>query len=130
VGDGLGADGGQLKYQRCDHLFGGVGADTRTVTLTTSALVTRQLPPHGQQRDGSSGAAGKELPRLRLLSSPANSVSLYWQRASSNYGLESRSNLTSAAWLPVSQSRTQSGAAWKVIAPMQPAQEFFRLRKP
>jgi hypothetical protein len=76
------------------------------------------------------GAAGKELPRLRIANAPSNSASLFWQLAYSHFGLESRSNLTTAPWLPVSQSRTQAGAEWQVIAPTLPAQEFFRLRKP
>jgi hypothetical protein len=76
------------------------------------------------------GATGKELPRLRIANAPANSAALFWQLAYANYGLESRSNVTTAPWLPVSQTRTQAGAEWQVIAPTLPAQEFFRLRKP
>jgi hypothetical protein len=76
------------------------------------------------------GAAGKELPRLRIANAPANSASLFWQLAYANHGLESRSNLTTAPWLPVSQVPTQAGAEWQVIASKQATQEFFRLRKP
>lgn len=76
------------------------------------------------------GGAGKELPKLRIVSTPAGSVSLYWQLAYASYGLESRSNLTTAPWLPVAQPRAQAGAEWKTVAPLLPGREFFRLRKP
>ena len=73
---------------------------------------------------------GKELPRLRSLSSPPSSVSLFWQLAYSSYGLESCSNLTTAPWLPVSHARTQADTEWLVVSPKQPTREFFRLKKP
>jgi hypothetical protein len=75
------------------------------------------------------GAAGKELPQLRITNLPSISVSLYWPLAYSNYGLESRTNLTTDSWLPVSQMRTQARPEWRVIIPEPPTREFFRLRK-
>jgi hypothetical protein len=76
------------------------------------------------------GAAGKELPRLRILSSANGFAVLFWQSGFANYGLESSSAVGLSIWNPVAAPRTQSGNEWQVIVPRRPTPEFFRLRKP
>lgn len=72
---------------------------------------------------------GANAPRLAL-DRNQTSLTLAWPAAFTNFVLESTQSLNPTNWQNATEAPIMTNSRWEVVAPLDSAQRYFRLRKP